>query len=237
MELPLGSELHRSSVNEARLADDLAKLVDLLVAAAAGRRPADIRRVLNSAADSVGLACCIDGVLMPAIRRLGQSGADTDSVLSVNLAVETARAWVEDLAARAPEPDPLAPIVLTGGPGERHTLGLEALSMLLRHRRQPCRLLGARVSSGRVSVAVEVNRPAGVVLVAQRDAGHRSCVELLHALAGSGVAIFYAGAAFDTPHARRGVPGMFLGGSFERARALITGRLADEPTAPPLWSE
>ena len=39
------------------------------------------------------------------------------------------------------------PVVLACGPSDQHTIGLEALALLLRLRQRPCRVLGARVAA------------------------------------------------------------------------------------------
>jgi methanogenic corrinoid protein MtbC1 len=215
-------------VNAARLESNERASVDALVAAAIDQHSQQIRRILESAAAAAGPARCTDRILMPAIRRIAAPDSDAASISAVRLAVEAARAWIDSVAARAPVPDPQRPVVVACGPGDRHTLGLETLSMLLRHEGQPCRVLGAGATAGRVSMAVEVNRPAAVVLVAQRRTSHRSCVELLRALEGIGTRTFYAGAAFDDEVTRRHVPGTYLGTSFERARTVIAEALSFE---------
>jgi hypothetical protein len=221
----------QGSVNGARPDIDDYALVNELVADAVSHRPAEIRRALERA-DGVGTARYLDCILMPAIRRIAQSVDDgLAPVLAISLAVETARASMERLTAHAPLPGSHRPVVLATGPGDRHSLGLEALTMLLRYRRQPCRLLDAGVTASRIRTAVEVNRPAGVVLVAQRGSGRRACVELLRGVEAIGTPTFYAGAAFEPAAVRRDVPGIYLGSSFEQALSVITRTLAPELAA------
>jgi hypothetical protein len=225
-------------VNEARLGDDHRASINLFVAAAQSLRPAEMHRVLAFGAVALGPARCLDTIVMPAVRQIVQlTDEDPASLVVVSLAVETARAWVDGLTASAPVPAKHRPIVLACGPGDRHSLGLEALTMLLRQRAEPCRLLAGAASAGRVLTAVEVNRPTLVVLVTQRSSGHHTTIELLRSLEGSGTKAFYAGAAFEPVASRHDVPGIYLGTSFERALTMITRTLVVELAATPRWSE
>ena len=201
--------------------------VDAVVDAVITHRPAAVRRALDAAAELLGPGPCVDAVLMPAVRRIGRRPTD-DGVTDVLLAVEAARGWLESFVAYAPAPGEQPPVVLACGPGDRHSLGLEALATLLRYQRQPCRMLGARVTAGRLSIAVEVNRPAGVVLVTHRDSARHAAADVLRALHDIGTPVFYAGTAFDTVPARQDLPGIYLGTSFQGActtilRSLSTG--------------
>ena len=51
-----------------------------------------------------------------------------------HLTTEAARAWLETLNSSAPAPVRTPPIVLACGPTDLHTIGLEALCVLLRLR-------------------------------------------------------------------------------------------------------
>jgi hypothetical protein len=219
----VGSRL-RKVVRNGRTVD---AAVDAVVDAVIGHHPAAVRRALDAAAAQVGPGPCVDAVLMPAVGRIARRPAD-DDVTDLLLAVEAARGWLESFVAYAPAPGVRPSVVLACGPGDRHSLGLEALAMLLRYQRQPCRMLGARVTAGRMSTAVEVNRPAGVVLVTYRDSCRRASTDVLRALHDIGTPVFYAGTAFDTVPARHGVPGTYLGTSFQGACATIVRSLSTE---------
>ena len=206
--------------------------VDAVVDAVIRHRPAAVRRALDAAAARLGPGPCVDDVVMPAVRRIARQPAD-DEVLDISLAVEAARGWLESVVARAPAPSVRSPLVLACGPGDRHSLGLEALAMLLRCQRQPCRMLGARVTPARLSIAVEVNRPAGVVLVTNRDSGRRASTDVLRAVDFIGTYVFYAGTAFDPVPARQGVPGIYLGTSFQEACSTILRTVSAGREGPP----
>jgi hypothetical protein len=177
---------------------------------------------LERAGIEQGIGECVDEVLFPALRRIGrwwqseQCGTDTE-----RLATEVGRTWVAAVAASAPAPVDAAAVVLACGPGDQHTLGLEALAALLRLEQQPCRLLGARVSPRAIVTAVGA-RPARAVVVVSHLRVHRlAATQALRVAAPLGADLFYAGAAFSTVRLRRHVPGTFLGTSLQAACATI----------------
>src|SRR4029078_2566651 len=86
-------------------------------------------------------------LLRSAMRQVGvwwQTGRCT--VEDEHLTTKAVRAWLENLNASAPAPARPAPIVLACGPTDLHTIGLEALGVLLRHEGWDCRILGARTT-------------------------------------------------------------------------------------------
>jgi hypothetical protein len=197
------------------------EVVDV-VSAAREHRPDSVRAGLNRAVGERGLGRCVDEVLLPAVREIGARWSDGDDhEPTVRLAVETMRAWLESLMARAPAPAAGPPVIVACAPGDRHSLPLEALTLLLRYRRQPCRMLGPRVSAHALSIALEVNQPAAVVIAAQSASGYRQSTSLLQAMDEIGITAFYAGAAFDVPGMRHDVPGTYLGTNLENACEVV----------------
>ena len=82
---------------------------------------------------------------------------------------------------------------------------------MLRHQSWPCRVLGARTSTLTLVSAARATAVSGVVVVSHLASGRQRAVESIRAVNDLGVAVFYAGNAFATPRARRGVPGRYLG--------------------------
>ena len=167
---------------------------------------------LNRAHSVLGLSSCLDDVLLPAMRQVGlwwQTGRC--DVEQEHLTTEAARAWLESVLAYAPEPVSRASIVLACGPTDLHTIGLEAMATLLRYRRWPCRVLGARTSVATLSTAIRATDARAVVVVSHLNAGRNRAIEALHAANDSGAAVFYAGNAFTSPRSRRNLPGAYLG--------------------------
>ena len=143
-----------------------------------------------------------------------------------HLTTEAARAWLENLSSSAPAPARTAPIVLACGPTDLHTIGLEALCVLLRHERLElsaprCADLRARPGHGRARLLGRGRRDR---VPPQHRPGTRGRV---HARSRScGVKVFYAGNAFSAPRTRRNLPGRFLGTRLQEACELIEAELA-----------
>jgi DNA-binding transcriptional MerR regulator len=191
--------------------------------------PVAMQAQLDNCAHSLGLGSCLDDVLLPAMQQVGrwwQTGRC--DVEQEHLTTETARAWLARMTTFAPAPAPgrMHPIVLACGPTDLHTLSLEALGVLLRHRGWNCRLLGARTSVLTLSTAVRANLAAGVVLVSHLSSGRQRAVESLRAVHSLGTEVFYAGNAWCSARSRRNLPGHYLGIHLQDACALIDSTLA-----------
>jgi DNA-binding transcriptional MerR regulator len=186
---------------------------------------AAIRAVLELAHAEDGLAATLDEVVMPAMRQVGAWWETGDcDIGQEHLTTEAVRAWLAKVTTLAPPPDPANPTVLLGtGPGDFHTLGLEALAALLAQQRQASRVLGARSSVQTLLAASAATPGAVVVIVSHLPTQRRSAIASLEAVAQSGVPTYYAGNAFLLPAARKGVPGTYLGESIGEAATLIAG--------------
>jgi hypothetical protein len=193
-----------------------------LLAASAAESPSRVRDQLDRAVLALSLGGCVDDVLLPAMRQIGtrwQHGLlaiDTE-----RLTTETVRGWFETVALRAPKPDPIAPLVLACGPAERHSIGLEALGLLLRYQRRTCRMLGPRTSIRAITTAVKANKPSAVIIVSHLHATRLSATQSLLAAADLSANLFYAGDAFATASLRRDIPGIYLGTNLQAACAAI----------------
>ena len=233
--------LMRDLIAEGRRAVDAAALVSaghatspepLVHAFLDGARslaPDSIVQALEDARQALGLDRTVDEVLLPAMREVGEWWHDGQiDVSHEHLASNTARAWLSAVAPAGPlrsEP----PIILCCGPRDHHTLGLEAIDALLRHRRWDCRLLGARTPVASLSLAVQETNAAAVVLACHLPAGRAAAVEALRSTELPGTHLFYGGGAFATRRARRGVPGRDLGANLARAAALVTDTITEGP--------
>lgn len=201
--------------------------IDAILAAAEHSDPVAVRHHLSRAQAAIGLGACLDDVLLPAMRQVG-SWWETGrcNVEQEHLTTEAARAWLEALIAYAPDPASPTPIVLACGPGDLHTIGLEAMAVLLRYQRWACRLLGARTSVAALSTAVRATGARAVIVVSHLNSGRQRAVQSLHAMDETGVTVFYAGNAFSSPRSRRNIPGSYLGTRLEAARDLVDTTLA-----------
>ncbi len=185
-----------------------------------------VRAHLSRAQDALGLATCLDDVLLPAMRQVGlwwQTGRC--DVEQEHLATEASRAWLETLSAYAPAPARATPIVLACGPTDLHTIGLEALATLLRYRQWTVRLLGAKTSVPALETAIKATGAGAAVIVSHLNSGRARAVQALHAVNVLGIRVFYAGNAFTSARSRRNLPGIYLGTRLQDACDLIDGAL------------
>lgn len=192
--------------------------------------PAAVREQLSRANDALGLGACLDDVLLPAMQQIGvwwQTGRC--DVEQEHLTTEAVRAWLEMLSAFAPTPTQRQPIVLACGPSDLHTIGLEALAVLLRYHLWPCRLLGARTSAPALTTAIQANAATAVVIVSHLNSGRQRAIQSLHAAHALGVHVYYAGNAFTAPRSRRSLPGTYLGAHLQHACTLIDNALNPHP--------
>ena len=196
-------------------------LVREIVGACADYDPTRVRDGLQLAVNALSLGVCFDDVLFPAMREIGlrwQSGhLDLEAE---RLSSEAVRGWLEVLALQAPEPTDAPPVLLACGPADRHSIGLEALGVLLRHERRRCRFLG-RTSVEALTTAVQANQPSAVVIVSHLRANWLSAAQAVRAAAVMGPEVFYAGHGFASVQQRRDVPGTHLDMTLQAACALI----------------
>ena len=190
-----------------------------------------IRALLDEAAATLGLAACIDEVLLPATRQIGVwLAVGQCDVVQERMATEAVRSWLDRRAAFAPAPARSRPILLACGPGDAQTIRLEATAVLLRYQGWPCRVLGARTSTATLAAAARAAAAAGVVVVSHRASGRLRAVESIRAIDDLGIEVFYAGNAFSAPRSRRGVPGRYLGVGIADGCTQLTRTVA--PTNP-----
>jgi len=197
------------------------------VLAASGRSDtAGIRAELSRAADALGNARCIDDVLLPAMRQVGQwweSGRC--GVPQEHLTSAAVRAWLSERISLAPVPTNQRVVVLACGPSDFHTIGCECLALLLRHQGWRTRVLGAGTSTEKLAAAIASTGPAAAVVVSHLPTARRRAVESISAVHAQNVATFYAGNAFTALKNRKSVPGTYLGDRIVDACALICDAL------------
>lgn len=188
--------------------------------------PVAVREHLAGALLDLGLGPCLDDVLLPAMQQVGlwwQTGRCT--VEDEHLTTEAARSWLEGLIASSPAPSRPGTMVLACGPTDLHTIGLEALCVMLRDQGWACRLLGARTSVPALATAVQATEARAVVIVSHLNSGRARAVQSLRAADSVGVQLFYAGNAFTSPRSRRNLPGTYLGVRLQEACTLIASEL------------
>jgi DNA-binding transcriptional MerR regulator len=207
--------------------------IDLLLAASDRGDAEGLRLALNRAAEMLGTGGCIDDVLFPAMKQIGlwwESGHC--DVEQERFTSETVRGWLEGLAARTPAPVAADPIVLACGPSDQHTIGLEAMALLLRRRQRPCRVLGARVPASTLVTAARANNAPAVVIVCHLNSGRQRAIRAIRAVNELPTAVFYAGNGFSSARSRRNVPGRYLGTRVQQACADVLAAVDGSPEQP-----
>ena len=116
-------------------------LIQELLAGSQRMEPAAIQAALDQAHDELGLAVCVDHVLMPAMRQIGGLVGDRPLRCRPGAPHHRGGAGVvgPDHRPRS-RPSHDRPVLLACGPRDLHTLGLEALAGLLAYQ-------GPRVSA------------------------------------------------------------------------------------------
>jgi len=202
-----------------------AQIVRRVVTASDDLDPIGLQAQLDLAAAVLGLARCVDEVVIPATRQLNghlTPGRVTDQDA---IATESVRTWLNHRGLFAPAPQQIKPMVLACGPRDRQLVALESLALLLRFQRWPCRMIGARVSTFALTVAVQATDAAGVVVMSTENRARLHAVDSLRAVEALGIPVFFAGDAFELERNRREVPGRYLGTGMERACSLLISAL------------
>ncbi|MEJ7689716.1 MAG: B12-binding domain-containing protein [Nocardioidaceae bacterium] len=200
--------------------------IDDFLQAAYRLDPRGADALLEHAREQLGLDSAVCGVLLPAMRQIGQwweSGRC--DVAHEHLATEACRAWLNRLLYTGPAPWQPETLLLTCGPRDFHTLGLESMGVLLAHRGWSCRILGARTPAGALVTAVQGTGAAAVIMVSHLAVGRRQAAAALKAVQSSKVVLFYAGNAFISPQSRVGVAGTYLGEDLIHAAETVADEL------------
>ena len=185
--------------------------------------PDAIRSVLERANAEIGLAGVLDEVVIPAMRQIGAWWETGDcDVGQEHLTTEVVRGWLAKVVTLLPTHRGTRTVLLATGPGDFHTLGLEALAALLAQKALASRLLGPHTSQRLLLSATAADPSAVVVLVSHLQTQRRSAIASLEAVAEAHAPAFYAGNAFMFPASRKGVPGTYLGDLIGEAALRIS---------------
>ncbi|QNK82724.1 cobalamin-dependent protein [Nakamurella sp. PAMC28650] len=221
------ASLAAQSVREVLGIDGVAgALIHRILAASERLDAAAIRVLLDEASRTLGLMSCVDDVVMPSMRQIGVwwtvGQCDFDQE---RLTTEAIRGWLDRRSAFAPPPVRPQPILLACGPSDLHTIGLEAMAMVLREDGWACRVLGARTPTLTLAAATVATAALAVVVVSHLSTGRIRAIASMDAVRHLHVPVFYAGNAFTATRSRRGVPGTYLGSRIGGACELIAGAL------------
>ena len=197
-------------------------LIDQFLAGTAQLNPDPIRAALDQAAGDFGLGRCIDEVMLPALRRAGTWWAvGACDAEPEKLAVRVIRDWLGRRRVYAPTADQPRGVLLVGGPDDVHSVGAEALALLLRTGGWRCRLLTTHTRTDQLSIVAQNLQPDAVVVVSNLVTGRRSATASINVVHRGGYRTYYAGSAFAAPATRRTIPGTYLGNSITDAAHTI----------------
>lgn len=186
---------------------------------------------LERATAELGLGACLDEVVFPFMRRIGLSWqTQRCEVGHERAATEIVGGWLTRRAAVIPLSADAPVILLARAPGDRHSIGLHALAVLLHEHGFRCRAPAGELATRGLLGAVEQVQPVAVVLVSHLPATRGRASTWLRTLQELGPEVFYAGNAFASPRNRRAVPGTYLGLNLQRAAALINTTVGPAPT-------
>lgn len=206
--------------------DVLLPLLAELLERAAAHDQDGVGEVLDRAEQAVGVDRTLDGLLVPALREIGDRWERGEVDVGVeHLATAAAQRWIARRTAMSTPRRGPAPVLLAAAPDNRHTVALEALGLLLHDRGWPTCQLGADTPVPALLRAVAAVRPQAVVLTAHQVSRRRAAVAALEALTSTGARLWFAGAAFDSARHRAGVPGTWLGRHLPEAADLVTAEL------------
>lgn len=189
--------------------------------------------VLDAAVGALGLEPAVDRLLVPALREVGRRWELGQlDVGGEHVATTATRRWLAQRTGAASSRDGATPVLLAAGPGNTHTVALEAFAMLLDRRGYSTCLLGADTPARAVLSTARSTGAEAAVITAQQVSRSRLTVATLRMLADrTSLRIFYAGAAFDSPRSRRSLPGTYLGTALPAAADVIEGALREARTA------
>jgi MerR family transcriptional regulator, light-induced transcriptional regulator len=181
-----------------------------------------VSRLLNASTRKRGIDETITELALPALREMGirwESGSCT--VGHEHLATEQIEAWLHRVAPGRVGKGPR--VVLGCGPDDQHRVGIDAFAVMLARRGWDVRVLGGQVPVDDVAQAAGAVQANAVIVASHMKSGRRGAVtSLRRARAATEARLFYAGNAFVTQTARRGVPGTYLG---EDMRAAADGMM------------
>jgi DNA-binding transcriptional MerR regulator len=164
--------------------------------------PIQMRRSLEAARRRLGLDSAVGDIALPALQIAGvRWEVGVCDVGEEHLATDVIRTWLGGLRSAAAEPARDPPLLVACAPTESHTVGAEAFTTLLAHRRLPVILLGAATPAKSLWTLAANTNAWGVVVVAHVPSARQSGIQAATRLADtSAVRVFCAGRAV---HVRR----------------------------------
>ena len=216
-----------------RRGQHVAELVDAAVAI----DPWRTRRVLAGLTTVMTVEEAIEGVILPAVREIGlQWERGACDVAGEHITTGQIRQWLGQLVQESRPRRPAPTVVLSTGPSDFHSLGLEAFAVLLSRQGLNVLLLGALTPVESLAQTVRTLQADAAVIACHMAITRRAALDSIKRVASLGfVRVFYAGNGFATARSRKGVPGTYLGADMPAA-ATEVARLVLPPNTGPKTS-
>lgn len=218
----------------AQVAEPYRSSIEALMDIAAGAEAYRLPALLDTCRDRFGVDEVIGKIVMPGLRQIGvewQTGrCDIDQE---HLITQATRRWLATTLSLARGPWHRHSIVLSCGPADLHTVGLEAMGVLLAQRGWRCHLLGERIPPAVLTAAITRTGAAAAIVVSHLPANRRATVTALRAAERAGIQLFYAGNAFLSPESRGSSPGTYLGDDLVEAAETVSASVQSRAGLPP----
>lgn len=201
---------------------DPTALVAPILNAVRALNAARVVSVLDEAAVRHGLDATVDAVVFPALRVIGTFWASgTLDVAHERVLSNGITRWVHaQLESQVLHRH--GRVLLTAGPEDLHTVGLDCLELLLAHRGVEVCNLGGQVPTSSLAVAAAATRPKAVVVCSHTPTATTAAVEAVSTAVEGGYPTYYAGATFQSQFVRRHVLGRPLDGTVGEAAEMLT---------------
>jgi DNA-binding transcriptional MerR regulator len=173
-------------------------LVETMIAAAQAYDEAAYVAALRQARDELGWAGALESVVLLALKRIGYAWMEASASVAIeHFASQIVRREIGAALSILPlASDEKALLLLACPEAEEHDLALLSLALLLRAEGEHVVYLGADVPISDLLNAIDVTKPAAVVLAATSDSGRASLVRASRSiLAARGPRLFIGGPA------------------------------------------
>jgi DNA-binding transcriptional MerR regulator len=155
------------------------------------------------------------------------------SVQQEHFASEMANRRLETLISATPPPTRPHTVFLVCPPGERHTLSMLLLNLLLRRKGMQVVYLGADIPIDQMEETTETIKPDLIILAAQQLTTAVALRSTVTALQAQNSVLAYGGLIFNrVPQLRAHIPAYFLGETVEQAMLNIEQLVVGHPPYP-----
>jgi MerR family transcriptional regulator, light-induced transcriptional regulator len=182
-----------------------------------------VRQALAQAEVELGVEKTVIEVILPALKEVGLRWERRKcDVGGEHMTTDEIRRWLGRVLLEGGVESSRPTVVLSTGPADVHTVGVEAFAVVLSRRGWDCLELGGPTPTESVINAVQKRQAAAAIITSHRAPARRLAVETIRITSSTtGARVYYAGNAFGAVRSRRGVPGTYLGGDLIAAAELM----------------